>query len=121
MPLESHDEPPSGQGKYGQIPYGQGLMANNLVDEYGDEIYNPAMITHMSQMANPASNYFPSEAKRSAPRANSNKYGGKRGKHRKNHKSKKNKHRKKYSSDEEAPEYDRHRYRAGGFDDDDIN
>merc|ERR1712127_726178 len=72
-----------------------------------------------TQMANPRSNFFASEAKRAGARANS-KYGGKRNKQRPN-KSKKNKNRKKYSSDEDAPEYDRHRYHPGGFGDDDIN
>jgi len=116
---ESHDEPPSGQSKYGPVQYSQSIITNNMVDEYGEEMYHPGMISHMSQMANPGSNFFASEAKRAGARANS-KYGGKRNKQRPN-KSKKNKNRKKYSSDEDAPEYDRHRYHPGGFVDDDIN
>ena len=124
---DPHDEPPSGQSKYGQVQYSQSIATNNLMDEYGEEMYHPGMISHMSdhrwQMANPGSNFFASEAERrerAGARANS-KYGGKRNKHRRPNKSKKNKNRKKYSSEEDIPEYDRHRYHPGGFADDDIN
>lgn len=71
-------------------------------------------------MANPNSNFFASEAKRGGTRDNS-KYRAKRNKHRKANKKKNKRGKRQYSSDEEAPDYDRHHYRPAGFEDDDIN
>jgi hypothetical protein len=40
-----HEEPPSAS----QFPpYSQSIATNNLMDEYGEEMYHPGMISHMS-------------------------------------------------------------------------